>query len=283
MQLRFQTRSAALAAVLSASVAWGQHPQSSVSPHPEEHEATQPLPVSRSLESPQSLDSGGSEFADVEPEAPDPCDIWGPEAGSTANCNTPRLGVLSGFYFGLDAGYATIAADAADKDGIGPGFGIYLRLGFEFWDHLVAVAGFGGFVLNDRAPITEMVVDCTSVDGEVISCSDEADEQRSNVTATVLLAEVGVQHRFRPTLSLSCLPGITLGYQGAISDLKRSVDCQGCETFDLDASANGVYLGPFFRLTFGNLGMLGLTVRSQWYLSSDVAQVSTLGVEYGLP
>lgn len=297
--LCFLTRLPALAIVLSASVAWAQDPPPLASPYDEamlgsSSEGSEPttdareeqvhtLPTSRPVESPRTLDSGGNEFEHAEPEPVDPCDLWDPAVQSFSTCSTPRQGVLSGGYFGLDVGYATIAADAADADGIGPGAGVHFRLGFEFWDHLFVASGIGGLLLSDRAPIYEMVVDCTSVNGQVVGCGDQAHEQGSNVSATLLLAEVGLQHRFRPALTLSWLPGIAVGYQRALSDLSRSVDCKGCTSIDLDASASGVYLGPFFRVTFGNLGAIALIVRSQWYLTSDVIQMSSLGIECGLP
>ena len=78
--------------------------------------------------------------------------------------------------------------------------------------------------------------------------------------------------------------GCTLGYQIATSDLERSIDkCTNCRVMELDATASGAYVAPFFRVTFGSLGIFALVARSEWFLTSDLVQMTSLGFEAGLP
>lgn len=232
---------------------------------------------------PRSMDSG-SEFTEEEttPAPLSDCAVAraadGPEA-----CSTLREGTLSGGYLGIDAGYATLAADAARRVGAGPGAGFHLRLGFAFWDHAVVGIGLSGLLLEDEQPFSQQVVDCTTVDNTVVSCSDQPHAQSSSLGATLFTTELGVQHRFRPSRATSIVPGLMAGYQMPFSDLERSVACEGCRSVPLAATARGIYLCPFFRVTFGKGGELAAVIRSSWYLTGDLNQVTTLGGEVGMP
>lgn len=235
---------------------------------------------------PESLDTQGSEFAYADTDAPsndNPCHLSRPLGRPLpSSCETPREGVVSGIYVGFDLGYATIRAEPADRVGIGSGVSIHLRGGLEFWDHLVLGAGFGGLLLADNKPTSEWVVSCTTVNG-IETCSGPY-EQNSTITAALLTAELGFQHRFRPTRGTSWSPGLSLGYQGALLDFARDVGCDGCPPpVDLPASASGFYLSPFLRVTVGRVGTYAIIVRSHWYLTGDVMQDTTFGVEFGLP
>lgn len=96
--------------------------------------------------------------------------------------------------------------------------------------------------------------------------------------------DIGYQYRFRPSAGTSLSPGFTVGYLSTFEGLNRSVGaCSNCTKVRLDAEPDGVYLSPFLRATFGYLGMTALILRSDWFVTGDLQQVSTLGVEYGLP
>jgi hypothetical protein len=223
--------------------------------------------------------------APVEPtaEAENTCDLSKPMGTPLVGCRTPRDGILSGGYMALDLGYGRLERSAARRIGAGPGAGVHLRFAVEFWDHLVVGIGIAGLLLDDRQPISEMVVDCTTVNNTVISCDDDPHSQSSIVAATLFPVEIAAQQRFRPWSSSSFTPGAALGCQWALSDLKRGVQCKGCREIDLDATAAGAYVTPFLRTTFGELGELAVIVRWSLYLTGDVAHVATLGIEYGLP
>ena len=68
------------------------------------------------------------------------------------------------------------------------------------------------------------------------------------------------------------------------SGLKRGISsCSDCPSQSLDASAIGAYLAPFFRVTFGRQGLIGLIARSQWFMAGDLTQMTVFGLEYGAP
>lgn len=156
--------------------------------------------AARPVVSEQSLDATGRGFAHDADEtlpAADPCDLWQPGLRLPSNCTAPRKGFLSGFYLGLDVGYATMAAEAAHRDGIGPGAGVHFRVGLEFWDHLIFGVGLAGLIFSDQSPVSEMVVDCTTVNGVVISCDDEPCEQGSSSVGAALLLLASVNREIR--------------------------------------------------------------------------------------
>jgi hypothetical protein len=207
------------------------------------------------------------------------------EAVAEPDMGTSRSdGTVSGGYVAFEGGYATIDADAGDRVGAGPGFGGRIRAGVEFFEQLTVAIGIGGFLLNDRQPFTERLIQCSSVEGVVVSCGDEANDYSSSVGAQMFLVETGYHHRFRPWYDISLSPGAMLGYQLAFSDLERSIDsCSECREVRLNATVDGLYLGPLFRVTFGPMGIFALTLRSDWYLTGNMQQMTTLGFEMGQP
>jgi hypothetical protein len=54
---------------------------------------------------------------------------------------------------------------AEQELGVGPGVSLQLRFGVEFWDHVLAGIALGGLWPNDRRPFSELVVDCTEING----------------------------------------------------------------------------------------------------------------------
>jgi hypothetical protein len=94
----------------------------------------------------------------------------------------------------------------------------------------------------------------------------------------------GLQHRFRPTRKLSLVPGVMIGYVMSPKGVKREVTCKGCPSGEkLDLEVDGAAITPFLRLTMATAGMLALIVRSRWFLTGDLVQQTTFGVEFGLP
>lgn len=57
----------------------------------------------------------------------------------------------------------------------------------------------------------------------------------------------------------------------------------GFSEVKLDVNAGGLYLAPFLRITFGRIGYWGLVIRSQWLVTGDVLQMTSLGLEFLLP
>jgi hypothetical protein len=51
----------------------------------------------------------------------------------------------------------------------------------------------------------------------------------------------------------------------------------------LEIDAHGYYLAPFIRLTLGASGERALIVRSQWFLTGDLQQMTYIGFEFGRP
>jgi hypothetical protein len=212
-----------------------------------------------------------------------PCDLSLPAGSDPSSCRTPRDGTLSGVYLSIDGGYATLKSRAADRVGAGGGAAVQLRLGVELWDQLVTGIALGGLFLADERPTSELVMNCTDIQGTPVACDNDAHSQASRVGATLGSVEAGYQKRFRPMQRLSWSPGAMLGYTHAFGGLKRGVDCNGCGSTKLDAQLDGAYIAPFVRLTFGKIGELGIILRSQWYFTGDLSQFTVLGLEYGLP
>jgi hypothetical protein len=201
---------------------------------------------------------------------------------------TPRGTVLSGGYLGVDLGYATLTKRAGKRIGAGPGFAGQVRLAAEFWDHLLTGVGVTDLGFRDNRPVFHLEpAECTtrehpSLGYTEVECGGPDELERSHIGATLFLLEVGVQHRFRVWRSMSLTPGFAGGYAAAWSDLEKR-NCGGCMPPDLDATARGIYLAPFFRATFGTLGIFGLVARSAMFVTGDTAHITSLGAELGLP
>jgi hypothetical protein len=196
---------------------------------------------------------------------------------------TYRGGVLSGGYFGLDLGLLAVRQRARERVGIGLGPGFDFRAGVAFWDHLVIGAGVAIYAPADNDPTSELVVTCSTFDGQSLGCSGPSSEQ-SGVTGSFASFETGYQHRLRPWVSSSFTPGALLGFTAELHPPSRGVGCEGCPaSVALPVSTSGLYVAPFFRITFGERGNYAFVARSQIFVTSDLAHFTTLGAEMGLP
>ena len=213
-------------------------------------------------------------------DSPASCDLPLFSDKMPKTCRTPRAGTLSGGFLALDLGFFQPSQRAAEQAGLGPGIAGSFRLGFELWDALVLAAGISGVSPADRRPTSETVVDCHSIQGALETCETNAHSQSSEISGgEAAIFEAGLQHRFRPWRALSISPGAMLGYTAAFRSLKRGVDCSGCASTDLHLSVSGGYVAPFLRVTFGQLGMYAAVVRSAWFFSGEMRQMTTLGIE----
>jgi hypothetical protein len=206
-----------------------------------------------------------------------------PQAGDAPEYGTARDGTISGIYGGLDLGLMTLDDDAKRRVQAGAGPALHLRLGLAFWDVLLTGIGVGFGKPNDHAPFSEQVVTCQTVNGTVISCDDTPESRESGVTAPFFNVEAGAQHRFRPWVSTSLSLGLVLGQSFGIGTMFRAVECDGCRTVHLDGSATGTYLAPFVRITIGRGGYGAVVLRSAWFLTGDLQQLTMIGGEFGLP
>jgi hypothetical protein len=232
---------------------------------------------------PAQPDASGDPPDPGDGERTDGCDVGLLEKDPPAWCWTPRPGTLSGGYLAFEGGYMNFKDDAERRAHIGPGPTLSVRLVFEFWDTLLAGIGIGFLAPNDRQPFSQSVVDCQTVDNVVVSCDDQAHDASSSVQAGVLPLELGVQHRLRPAREVSVVPGGVFGYLVTLGGPSRSVACDGCTSVPVDANPNGAYVGPLLRVTIGHLGLWGLEARSVWFVSGDLAQITTLGLVGSAP
>jgi hypothetical protein len=200
--------------------------------------------------------------------------------GHATQCGTRRVGVLTGGYFALEVGFSSLRPPVADRIGADTGTAVRMRIGFELWDHVVLGAGFGFLDFGDLHPTSEQVVDCVRDQRGNETCDATPHSESSSITGAVAVLEAGYQYRFRPSRSTSLVPVLYAGYQFS-KPLERGVGCQGCPSTSLDASARGAYLAPFLRVTF--LNIFAVFVRSDWYVTGDLVQQSSLGFEIGLP
>jgi len=199
-------------------------------------------------------------------------------------CRTPRMGTLSGVFIALDFGLVTMKERARARAQVGAGPIAEVRIGMAFWDQLIFGLEFGGYSLHDRDPFFQNVVTCRTVEGVVTSCDDASHPARSRVSGTFLSFDSGYQKRFRPSETTSLSIGAWGGYLAMIARLSRGIGgCVNCGDLSVDAAPSGFYLAPFLRMTVGREGRFALALRSRWFVTGDLAQMSTLGLEYGLP
>jgi hypothetical protein len=237
--------------------------------------AREPVPVGKW----RAEDASSEAIAAQSPATSDTCDV-GIFAPLPETCSTPRKDFITG-NFGLDFGLATLEPDASNRiSSSRAGVAATMRLGIALSDVVAVNAIAGAIAPKDRDPFEEMVQECT--EHIMDSCSEPWAEE-SGVAGYFVGLEAGLQHRFRPSGVTSMVPGALLGHALAVGNFTRSVACNGCESVDLDAAASGTYGGPFFRVTFGRMGMFSVILRSMWFLHGDLEQVSTLGGEFGLP
>jgi hypothetical protein len=217
------------------------------------------------------------------PDATTRCDGPALLASNVSRCDTPRNGVLSGGYFGIDFGVVAPKGSAADRVGLGDGFGGVARLGAELWDQLILGVGVGFFQFGDNRATSELVVTCTTVNGVTTGCDDSPHLASSSITAGDASVEAGYQRRFRPSHGVSLSVGGLTGFMQGFGRMKRGVDCQGCSSTSVEATAGGVYVSPFFRVTVGRAGTYAMIVRTQWFVTGDLLQFTSLGFEMGAP
>lgn len=196
---------------------------------------------------------------------------------------TYRGGILSGGYFAMDLGLLAVRRAAGERVGIGNGPGFAFRGGAELWDHLVIGVGVTIYAPVDNDPTSELVITCTTLDGQSLGCSGPSREE-SGVSGSFASFETGLQHRFRPWVNSSLSPGALLGVTTELHPPSRGVGCEGCpDSVDLPVSSSGFYVAPFFRVTIGERGNYAVVARSQIFFNSDLEHFTTLGAEVGLP
>ena len=200
-------------------------------------------------------------------------------------CATPRTGVLSGWFLGLDLGKVTLRQTASDRSGVSGRFMGEVRLGFALLDHISLGIALGGFTFRDDAPFEEEVFECREEFGVIVSCDDERHSEKSMVTGSGLAeVELGLQHRFRPNGWMSLLPGAAIGHLAGFSGLKRIIPaCDDCTKRSVDLHLSGHYVVPSFFLTLTREGSFAFGVRSRWFWTGDIRHVTTFAFEVGLP
>ncbi len=202
------------------------------------------------------------------------------EEEAEAAARTPRGDQpFSGYFFGIEVGVGSLRSGVAAEAGVGPGLVLGLSAAVELWDHLLIGAGGFFFGPSDQRQFSTQVTGCEANGGP---CSDYS--TTSSVSGGLLRFEVGYQHRFRPFRAASIVPGAWLGYAQSVEDLHRGiVNCVDCPGESLSIRTSGAYVAPFVRVTFGRTGRFALSLRSQWFATGDILQMTLLGAEIGLP
>jgi hypothetical protein len=211
------------------------------------------------------------------------CDPW-VQASSSRSCDTPRSGIVSGWYAAVDLGQMSIQDRAQQSSSLGGGFAFQARVGLAFFDYVVIGVALGAYYPHDSRPAVKRVFACSELNGQIIGCfSDRMSLKSDSVTGTFMTGEAGLQYRLRLRMwSLSA--GSVAGYLYTMGGLDRTFDkCRDCAAIPVDLTARGVYVAPFLRATFGSFGVWGLIIRSQWFVTGDLQQMTYLGVEFGLP
>ncbi len=237
---------------------------------------------------PPGVAARNARSGDITAETPDEqrpldCDGRFQRAEDVRRCRTPREGTPSGGYLAVDLGFVTPRSATADRVGIGSGFAANIRIGVEFWDQLVLGIGLGFFNFSDERPTSQSVVNCIYENGVKTVCDTSPHEEKSDVTAWAGILEAGYQRRFRPSRGVSLTPGLLMGLQLSTRMSRGISNCRDCSSSDVDASASGAFLSPFFRVTFGREGTVALVLRSEWFVVGDLLQTTVFGLEYGLP
>ena len=196
---------------------------------------------------------------------------------------TPRDGVLSGGYLGLDFGVVAIDEAVRERVGIGLGPAFAFRLGAVLWDHWVLGVGLAIYSPAEHRPTSEQVIVCTTLNGQSLGC-DPPSRQESTVAGAFSSFETGYQHRFRPWLSTSFTPTALIGVAAELHPPTRGVGCEGCpDSVALPVSTSGFYVAPLFRVTIGESGHYAVVARSQLFFTGNLTHFTTLGAEVGLP
>lgn len=154
-------------------------------------------------------------------------------------------------------------------------------LGLTLWDQFALNVSVDGLLFEDEMPFSEEVVTCvTSLNPPAPEhCSDPMSKE-STVDTTALGIEAGYQWRFGLDRLFALVPGLMLGYHGALAPPGRGVACQGCHGYVLrDFDASGAYVAPFARLTMASF--VGFSARWQWFLSGDLGHALLFGIDLG--
>jgi TPR repeat protein len=230
--------------------------------------------------------SRDSQAAEAQPAPSEPmrssCRLFAPDPWPD-DCWTPRPGIVSGGFFGIDVGYLVLDEAAAQRISAGNGVAVNGRLGIAMWDQLLVTLSFGGLHPADQAPISELVVTCTEANGVRLECGDPH-ELDSVLKGGYASYELGYQYRFRPLKRWSIAPAALVGYMTMFNGLRREVECEGCPGGKpLPISLDGAFLTGLLRMTFGQAGLWSVMTRTQWFLTGDTRHITSFGVEFLAP
>ncbi len=175
---------------------------------------------------------------------------------------------------------ASFRQQVRDREGIGPGPALQFGGGVEFWDQLIVGLDIGVYGASDDKPFSEAVIECDQFN----MCGAPKSAESSITGSGFLALETGYQRRLRPWDTSSFSLGLVGGYFLPFASHQRKVgNCDDCTVVAVDTCAAGAYLAPFLRVTFGDVGNWAMIVRSRWFVSGDLAQMTLLGVEGGVP
>jgi len=191
--------------------------------------------------------------------------------------------VFTGSFLGFDVGASTIGPSGQRGSDVGPrALTLDLRFDVSLWQNLALGMGLDIFEFDDKAPFSELVMDCQTVNGIVVSCDDSAHPKKSSVQAIALQYEAGYQPQFRladDTVRLS--PALLFGYMHTFKAIERSVACTDCSRSEkLPLSISAPYLTGAVELAFPWAVGFALSVRSRWYLMGDLVHTTTAGVGF---
>jgi hypothetical protein len=201
---------------------------------------------------------------------------------SSSSGPPPRTGTIGAYHFGIAMGFADFERSAEQRGGIGGGSVLQITAGIALWDQLPIHFGFGPLAPSDHAPIFEKGTFCTTDADGVESCS-EPSVGRSTVSGGYLNVETGYQRRFRLSPAVALVPAGLFGYLWNSERLSRSVRCEGCRSFSIDVDASGAYVSPSLRFVLGDPWAFGVSVRTNWFLTGDLQQMTLVGLEFLAP
>jgi hypothetical protein len=194
----------------------------------------------------------------------------------------PRGEAIAAYSMGFGAGFTSLRPAAQDRIQAGPGEVFRFTLGMAFWHEIPINLNLGQVFLKDRQPFSEFVVTCTTYGNTDLGCSNPS-AQESTIQGFYASLDTGFQHRFQFLPSIALVPGALFGYQFG-GKLTRGVQCDGCKSLPVDgASLDGAFIAPSLKFVFTNTQFLALTARSEWFLSGDVRQMTTFGLDVLAP
>jgi hypothetical protein len=194
----------------------------------------------------------------------------------------PRGEAIAAYSIGFGAGLVSLRDGAQNRIEAGSGPALRFTAGMAFWHEIPINLNLGQVFLKDRQAFTEFVVTCTQYGNTDLGCSNPS-SQESTIQAFYGSVDTGYQHRFQFSSSVALVPGALIGYQWS-GALKRGVQCDGCKSLPVDgASLAGAFVTPTLKFVFTNAQFLALTARSEWFLSGDVKQMTTFGLDVFAP